>query len=451
MWPPRTLPKPHAQAPLSRTARSPRQPQHPTTPPPPLPWQVRGEIHHDRRLHQLMLQEEVNQVSHGQARRRLACPSGPRLALVPHAAALARHARALHVAWPAAGRLATEGGAALDRGLPGCLPRADAHPAACCPLQWSQGVRLRTVDEELPTGVDEQQAEAQEGDAPAAAAPAHDRPASQQSMGSDGSGPSDSALSLHAEAALQASGFAAKVGSLVSAGQGAAVELGLFVSGRRVQAAGSGSGGARWCSTGGYPPSRLPSTPSRGFARWCNARTQRSVARCCGLPLPPCCSAMPGLRAHQRWLMPTPRLQADGGAAPPALTLRSPKHDRPQIDIDYRWVRGRTGQVGWGGAPRGGALACCQRLRVGPCGGPRASDSCAALPPGLLVPRSSDCDYWIISIKCRDRTKLLFDTGASQPGGPGLPGGARLLWPGQGWWPVDSAHCRPFRAKTLPG
>ena len=38
---------------------------------------------------------------------------------------------------------------------------------------------------------------------------------------------------------------------------------------------------------------------------------------------------------------------------------RSPKHDRPQIDIDY----------------------------------------------------SPDCHYWIISIKCRDRTKLLFDTG----------------------------------------
>ena len=27
--------------------------------------QVRGEIHHDRRLHQLMLQEEINQVGVG--------------------------------------------------------------------------------------------------------------------------------------------------------------------------------------------------------------------------------------------------------------------------------------------------------------------------------------------------------------------------------------------------
>lgn len=146
---------------------------------------VRGEIHHDRRLHQLMLQEEVN--------------------------------------------------------------------------QWSQGERLRTVEEEAPSGPDEQQA-AQA--APEQAASAHERPPSQQSMGSDGSGPSDSALSMHAEAALQAGGFAAKVGSLA----------------------------------------------------------------------------------------------AGGAAAPPSL--RSPKHDRPQIDIDY----------------------------------------------------SSDCDYWIISIKCRDRTKLLFDT-----------------------------------------
>ncbi|KAL4438995.1 hypothetical protein ABPG77_006932 [Micractinium sp. CCAP 211/92] len=146
---------------------------------------VRGEIHHDRRLHQLMLQEEVN--------------------------------------------------------------------------QWSQGERLRTVDEEAPTDADEQQAAAA-----ATTAPLHDRPQSQQSMGSDGSGPSDSALSMHAEAALLADGFAAKIGSL-----------------------------------------------------------------------------------------------SDGAAAAkPSTALRSPKHDRPQIDIDY----------------------------------------------------SSDCDYWIISIKCRDRTKLLFDT-----------------------------------------
>lgn len=48
-------------------------------------------------------------------------------------------------------------------------------------------------------------------------------------------------------------------------------------------------------------------------------------------------------------------------AVQPTSAFRSPKHDRPLIDIDY----------------------------------------------------SSDCKYWIISIKCRDRTKLLFDTGES--------------------------------------
>ena len=48
-------------------------------------------------------------------------------------------------------------------------------------------------------------------------------------------------------------------------------------------------------------------------------------------------------------------------------TYRSPKHDRPIIDIDY----------------------------------------------------STDCKYWIISIRCRDRNKLLFDTG-------GPPGCATL-------------------------
>lgn len=106
--------------------------------------------------------------------------------------------------------------------------------AACCPprsrrpLQWSQGERLRTVEEEAPSGPDEQQA-AQA--APEQAASAHERPPSQQSMGSDGSGPSDSALSMHAEAALQAGGFAAKVGSLVSAGRAGQCKAGGGVGG----------------------------------------------------------------------------------------------------------------------------------------------------------------------------------------------------------------------------
>lgn len=51
-------------------------------------------------------------------------------------------------------------------------------------------------------------------------------------------------------------------------------------------------------------------------------------------------------------------MAAGSGVKAVTSAYRSPKHDRPQIDIDY----------------------------------------------------SSDCKYWIISIKCRDRTKLLFDT-----------------------------------------
>ncbi|PSC74677.1 ACT domain-containing ACR2 [Micractinium conductrix] len=146
---------------------------------------VRGEIHHDRRLHQLMLQEEIN--------------------------------------------------------------------------QWAQGLRLRTVDEEGPLG--------DPSDSCILPPPPLDeRPPSQASMGSDGSGPSDSALSIEAAAAAAAAagGLAAKLG-----------------------------GGA---ALGGLPPAA-------------------------------------------------------------AVAYRSPKHDRPFVDIDY----------------------------------------------------SSDCDYWIIAIKCRDRAKLLFD------------------------------------------
>ncbi|PRW60951.1 uridylyltransferase [Chlorella sorokiniana] len=141
---------------------------------------VRGEVHHDRRLHQLMLQEEVN--------------------------------------------------------------------------QWSQGARLRTVDEELPEAPSvaldaQQQPEMQDGREGNEGA-MHERPMSRESAGSsDGSGPSDSAQSMH---------------------------------------------------------------------------TQLGVV---------------------------PKMS-------PGAIFRSPKHDRPQIDIDY----------------------------------------------------SNDSDYWIIMIRCRDRAKLLFDT-----------------------------------------
>jgi hypothetical protein len=65
---------------------------------------------------------------------------------------------------------------------------------------------------------------------------------------------------------------------------------------------------------------------------------------------------LPHLHAHT----PPPSC-APAVPQPPAYTYRSPKHDRPAIDIDY----------------------------------------------------ASDCRYWTISIRCRDRTKLLFDTGAA--------------------------------------
>ncbi len=75
--------------------------------------------------------------------------------------------------------------------------------------QWSQGARLRTVDEELPEAPSgaldaqqqqqQQQADAQAGqDVPEGAT--YERPMSRESAGSsDGSGPSDSAQSMHTQ------------------------------------------------------------------------------------------------------------------------------------------------------------------------------------------------------------------------------------------------------------
>lgn len=70
--------------------------------------------------------------------------------------------------------------------------------------QWSQGARLRTVDEELPEApsaaldaqLQQQQAGAQGGQEGVEGA-MHERPMSRESAGSsDGSGPSDSAQSM---------------------------------------------------------------------------------------------------------------------------------------------------------------------------------------------------------------------------------------------------------------
>lgn len=142
-----------------------------------------------------------------------------------------------------AGRLRAAAAAlpALPARPAGALARPPPASAPHLHPQWAQGLRLRTVDEEGPLG--------DPSDSCILPPPPLDeRPPSQASMGSDGSGPSDSALSIEAAAAAAAAagGLAAKLG-----------------------------GGA---ALGGLPPAA-------------------------------------------------------------AVAYRSPKHDRPFVDIDYRWVQ----------------------------------------------------------------------------------------------------------------
>lgn len=92
---------------------------------------------------------------------------------------------------------------------PACSPASPLLRPSLPAWQWSQGARLRTVDEELPEAPSatldarqqqqQQQADAQGGqDVPEGVT--YERPMSRESAGSsDGSGPSDSAQSMHTQ------------------------------------------------------------------------------------------------------------------------------------------------------------------------------------------------------------------------------------------------------------